>query len=350
MAARRYPPDICSGTETVFEALYAQARVRHDVRLVAGFKRSATLIPPEAVAVDLRAKERAYRWVLMGKAIRKEARQFRPELVLANNIEVPPTGVPTVCIVHDLNFGRPADRALGTRMRARFYAERAKRLEAVVAVSAATAGVLAKIGIPPERIHVVHNGVDLDLFRPVPPRDDGVLRIAYPGRILPAKGQHHAIDAVARLPRAHKERVQLTVAGAVVDPVYLEQLRVQAFNQPVEIVPDPLRLAPVYQAADIVVFPTELEEGFGFTAIEAMACGRPVVWFDQPAIREATGGIGVPVPRGDVLALRAAIMALLDDPARRAALGAAGRAFCERHRTWPAAWSKYEHLLGTLAG
>ncbi len=120
------------------------------------------------MAVDLREKEKAYRWVLMGKAIRKEARDFRPDVVLANNIEVPPTGVPTVCIVHDLNFGRPADRALGTRMRARFYAERAKRLEAVVAVSAATADVLTRIGIPAELIHVIHNGVDLDAFRPVP--------------------------------------------------------------------------------------------------------------------------------------------------------------------------------------
>jgi glycosyltransferase involved in cell wall biosynthesis len=80
-----------------------------------------------------------------------------------------------------------------------------------------------------------------------------------------------------------------------------------------------------------------------------MACGRPVVWFDQPAIREATGGVGVPVPRGDVLALRAAIQGLVDDPARRRAIGAEGREFCERHRTWPAAWEKYEQLLDTLA-
>ncbi len=177
-----------------------------------------------------------------------------------------------------------------------------------------------------------------------------MIRIAYPGRILPAKGQHHAIDAVSRLPRRQKARVHLSIAGAVVDPVYLEQLRVQAFNQPVEIVPDPPQLAPVYQGADIVVFPTELEEGFGFTAVEAMACGRPVVWFDQPAIREATGGIGVAVPRGDVLALRSALEALLDDPARRKALGAEGREFCERHRTWPAAWEKYEALFRSLSG
>jgi glycosyltransferase involved in cell wall biosynthesis len=349
LAARRFPPDVCSGTETVFEALYRLAKARHDVRLVAGFMRSRDRIPSEAVAVDLREKEKAYRWVLMGKAIRKEARDFCPDVVLANNIEVPPTGVPTICLVHDLNFGRVADRALGTRMRARFYAERAKRLDAVVAVSVATAGVLTQIGVPAELIHVIHNGVDLDVFRPVPAADDGVVRIAYPARILPAKGQHHAIDAVARLPRGAKERVRLTIAGAVVDRVYLEQLRVQAFNQPVDIVPDPPAIAPVYQAADIVVFPTELEEGFGFTAVEAMACGRPVVWFDQPAIREATGGVGVPVPRGDVLALRAAIQGLVDDPARRRAIGNEGREFCERHRTWPAAWDKYEQLLRTLA-
>jgi len=50
-----------------------------------------------------------------------------------------------------------------------------------------------------------------------------------------------------------------------------------------------------------------------------------------------------------VLALRAAIQQLVDDPTRRRAIGNAGREFCERHRTWAAAWEKYEQLLRTLA-
>ena len=106
---------------------------------------------------------------------------------------------------------------------------------------------------------------------------------------------------------------------------------------------------PVYQGADIIPVPTVLEEGFGFTAVEGMACGKPVIWFDQPAIREATGGIGLPVPREDIDALRAAIMRLMDDPAERARIGAEGRARCETALSWDAAWGRYEAALRGIA-
>ena len=54
MAARRFPPDVYSGTETVFGALYDCARARHEVRLVAGWSGARERIPAEAVGVRLR--------------------------------------------------------------------------------------------------------------------------------------------------------------------------------------------------------------------------------------------------------------------------------------------------------
>jgi glycosyltransferase involved in cell wall biosynthesis len=352
LAARRFPPDIHSGTETVFEALYARAREKHDVHLVVGYSRERHLVPPEAVAVDLRGKDKPRQWLAVSRAIYGEARKFRPDLVLSNSIEVPPTGFVTACIVHDLNFGRKPTDSLAMRARARVYAERAKRMDAIITVSAASALALARIGVPEGRIHVIHNGVDLETFRPDPDPaspEDGIVRFAYPSRILPGKGQHQAIDAVARLPREHKARAHLTIAGAVADPVYLDQIRIQAFHQPVDFALDVPSLAPHYQAADIVLFPTLLVEGFGFTAVEAMACGKPVVWFDQPAIREATGGIGMPVPKGDVVALRTAMMTLMDDPELRRRLGSEGRRYCEGNRGWDEVWTRYEGVLGNIA-
>ena len=68
MVARRYPPDVRSGTETVFENLYAQARLHHEVRLVVGYKTSFAGFPPEAVAVDLPA--------CAGKESVRDARRF----------------------------------------------------------------------------------------------------------------------------------------------------------------------------------------------------------------------------------------------------------------------------------
>ena len=81
---------------------------------------------------------------------------------------------------------------------------------------------------------------------------------------------------------------------------------------------DDRMLSIVYSAADLFVFPS-LQETFGQTALEAMACGTPVVGFEGVGcIPElvSCGVTGRKVPLGDVAALRAAIAQLLRDPAR----------------------------------
>lgn len=351
MCARRYPPDVWSGTETVFQNLYARARRHHDVRLVVGWTRDRSLVPPEATAVRLQGLSKQGAWLAMSKAILTEARRWKPDVVLSNSIELPPLPCPAAVIVHDLNFGQAGPSVQG-RLKRRFYSWRTRSLDAVITVSSATARALVANGIPEDRIRVVHNGVDIDQFRPpldpIPPPDDGVVRFAYPSRILPGKAQHLAMDAIARLPRKHKSRAHLTLVGAVNDPVYLDQLRVQAFEQPIRFELDVPSMVPHYQQCDVVLYPTVMTEGFGFTAVEAMAAGKPVIWFDQPAIREATGGIGVPVPKGDVKALRTAIMHLMDNPSERAALGQAGLDYVQRHRSWDRVWMQYDALLRSL--
>ncbi|MCP4806591.1 MAG: glycosyltransferase family 4 protein [Proteobacteria bacterium] len=352
MVARRYPPDVRSGTETVFENLYRRARQKHEVRLVVGFRNDRKLVPPEAVAVDLRGVGTAAAWRKLWWAAVREGRRFSPDVVLANSIEVPTFGAPAACIVHDLNFGI-ASRSAGVRARELFYAAKSRRLGAVITVSGASRQRLVEVGVPEGKIHVVHNGVDLARFRVVPRRElpdepEGMVRFAHPSRILPGKGQHVAIDAIARLPRTHKRRADLTVVGAVDDRVFFDQLKVQAWDQPVTVTGDVPEIAPYYQDADVVLFPTLMQEGFGFTAIEAMACGRPVIWSDQPAIREATGGIGRAVPQGDVVAMRAAMIELMDDPAERRRLGEAGRAFVEERYGWDGVWLRYERVLEGL--
>ncbi len=360
MAARRYPPDIYSGTETVFQALYEQARQRHEVRLVVGWRRSREFVPPEAVGVDLQGLNKASQWLAIARAVRKEARRWRPDVVLSNSIEVPPTGCPTVCIVHDLNFGmahgRPADGSptpmqdtLGARGRRLFYSLRSRSLAQIITVSQASAETLAQVGVRPEKIKMIHNGVDLEHFCPrTPERADDKVRFVYPSRILPGKGQHIAVDALARLPRLHKRRAELHIVGAVTDPVYLDQVRVQAFEQPVVFHLDVPDIAPHIQDADAVVFPSVMAEGFGFTAVEAMACGKPVIWSDQPAIREATGGIGIPVEVEDVDALKKAMCALMDEPDTRQEIGEAGRAHVQSQRDWARVWERYEMVLGDV--
>ncbi|MCB9795971.1 MAG: glycosyltransferase family 4 protein [Alphaproteobacteria bacterium] len=349
MVARRYPPDIRSGTETVFENLYAQAQARHEVRLVVGYTRDRALVPAEARAVDLRGLSRPRAWARIWRETAAELLRFRPDAVLSNSIEAPVLRAPTACVVHDLNFGQ-AGRGLGTLAREGFYRAKAARLGAIITPSEASAARLEALGVARSTLHVCPNGVDLERFcpaprRPLPGLDDAVYRFAYPSRILPGKAQHLALDALGRLPRRFKERAHLTLVGAAADPLFVDQLRIQAFQQPAQVLTDVADIVPFYQQADCVLFPSLMEEGFGFTAIEAMACGKPVIWFDQPAVREATGGHGFPVPSGDVDAMRDVMRALIEDPAKGEAVGAEGRAFVEARYGWGEAWARYEAVL-----
>lgn len=91
-----------------------------------------------------------------------------------------------------------------------------------------------------------------------------------------------------------------------------------------------------------------MQEGFGYTAIEGMACGKPVIWSEQEAVREATGGIGIAVPRDDADALKRAMLELGEDPERRKRVGEEGRAYVEAHYRWEDVWGRYERMLESL--
>ena len=355
MTSRRFPPDVYSGTETVFQSLYREARERHEVRLVVGWSSGRDRIPPEAIGVRLRGMSKPKQWLSMARAIRAEVKRWQPDVVLSNNLDLPPTGVPSVCVVHDLHFGEappdePRTGALGQWFKKAGYGTGSRLFRRIVTVSQSSAKALTDSGVDPGRITVIRNGVDVDRFTVQPPASEGdAVRFVCPSRILPPKAQHVAIDAIARLPGIYKRRATLDVVGACVDGVYLDQIRVQAYNQPVRFSVDVPDMSHHLQAADVVVLPTIMAEGFGLTATEAMACGKPVIWSEQPGIREATGGIGIAVPPGDVDALRAAMRRLMDSPEERSALGRAGRDFVEQNPDWSGVWSQYERVLVTAA-
>ncbi len=343
MVARRFAPDVQSGTETVFGKLYDEARrAGHEVRLVAGFRRDRALVPPECVAVDLRGRG-ASAWAVMAWAAAAEARRFRPDAVLSNSIEVVVPGVPVVTIVHDLNFGGAGQGAAATARRA-FYRAQSRALRRVVAVSEVTRQALLGAGIAADKVVVVHNGVDLERFVPGAGPAAGLLRLVHVSRVLPGKGQHASLDALGRLRPDQRRDVRLSIVGAVADGIYADQLRVSAHKLPVDFFFDVPDVVPHYRSASMALFPTLMPEGFGYAAVEAMACGLPVVGYEEPAVREATGGIAVLVARDDPAALRDAILRLSADPAERARLGEAGRAFVQRYR-WDRCWQGYERVL-----
>ena len=159
-----------------------------------------------------------------------------------------------------------------------------------------------------------------------------------------------AIDAFARLPDRFKKQARLTIVGAVADSIYLDRIRLHAYEQSIEFAVDVPKIEPYYQQADVILFPTVMTEGFGFTAVEGMSCGKPVIWFDQPAVREATGGIGMPVPQGDVQAMRDAMIKLIQDAELRTKLGEAGLKYARQHLSLQSVWERYEAVLREVSG
>lgn len=199
-------------------------------------------------------------------------------------------------------------------------------------------------GAERQRVRVVHPGVDLDVFAPGDQAaarravgvDPDALLLLFVGRIQPLKGPDLLVEAAADLVRRRPElRARLRVAilggpsGSGLDhPDALDQLAARrhirdltTFSPPT----DRAGLAQWYRAADLLAVPSH-NESFGLVAVEAEACGTPVVAADVGGLPVAVGGGGVLVASHDVTAWSHTLEGLLDDPRRRADLAARGLA------------------------
>ncbi len=215
----------------------------------------------------------------------------------------------------------------------------ARRLPAILTVSHnSRADIHGQLGVDLDRITVVPVGVDHTVFRPYP---DVAKR---PGRLMvttssdvPMKGLVPLLEAVAKL-RAERD-IDLVVIGKPQPrgrvARALERLGLTDIVTTVTGVSDE-ELARLYGEAEVAVVPS-LYEGFSLPAIEAMACGVPVVATTGGALPEVvgvSGETGLLVEPNDPSALVEAITRLLDDAELRARLGAAGRERVMHRFTW----------------
>ncbi len=183
------------------------------------------------------------------------------------------------------------------------------------------------------RAHLVPPGVDCDLFAPAADGQERDARVLYVGRVERTsrwKGLHVLVDALPRL----RERVPAARLEVVGDGDDVPHLRSRAQRLGVADAIDWVgrvehrELPRHYQRAGVAVLPSLTEsESFGMTLTEAMASGCPVVGSDVGGIPFVVrdGVDGLLVPPGDAEALADALADVLTDPARAAALGAAGR-------------------------
>ena len=190
----------------------------------------------------------------------------------------------------------------------------------VIVLSTPQARAFLDEGIDQAKLVQVPLGVDLETFRPHARPDDEVFRVAWVGQLTQSKGLSYFFEAarIAKVPN-----LELMVVGAVVgsDSPWRDEPRLRY------VPPQPrARLPPLYGSADVYVLPS-LAEGFPQTALEAMACGVPVIVSENTFGRDViTDGVeGYVVPIRDPLAIAERLRYLAANPDDRARMGAAAR-------------------------
>lgn len=186
-------------------------------------------------------------------------------------------------------------------------------------------------GVDPAKLVTTPLGVDLELYRPLPRRHDGVFRVLFVGQLTQRKGLSYLLDgfAAAAVPGS-----ELVLVGNVVGSD--APWRARRGVRHVAHVPR-WELPALYASADVLVLPS-LIEGFGLVALEAMACGRAVVvsehTFGADVISPGVDGYVVPIR--DAAAIAETLRRLADDPDLRGRVASNARA-----RAQELSWDAY---------
>lgn len=256
---------------------------------------------------------------------------------------------PLVQTFHTLGVLKNATLAPGDRPEPplRLVAERrvAEAADRIVVLTCDEARLLHRTyGLSGAKIQVVPAGVDLDRFAPAPaPRTPGPPRLLFVGRLQPLKGPDVAVRTLAEVRRTLPDARLLIVGGAsgsgdgTTGPDELRALAAElgvADGLELEPAIDQTALVSRYQQADVLLAPSR-SETFGLVALEAQACGTPVVAANVPGLRAVVGDGGTLVAGHDPTDHAAAAVGYLTDPVRAAGAADAGIARA-RHASWDA--------------
>ncbi|MBW3620728.1 MAG: glycosyltransferase family 4 protein [Actinobacteria bacterium] len=267
--------------------------------------------------------------------------------------------VPVVALSHGLEAGL-TDVRLGRLVR-----RATRHLAALTTISDFTESRLRPHVRAPRMVRIPP-GVDVEVFHPGLAGDP--LRAAWGvpadvplvgcvSRLVPRKGQDTLLAAWPDIHRRHPD-AWLVLAGTGPSE---DALRARAVALPQVVLPGQLsweHLPRAYAALDLFAMPCRTRllgtdvEGLGIVYLEAQACGVPVVAGRSGGAPEAVraGRTGEVVDGRDAGAVGETLAGLLDDPQRRAAMGAAGRAWVEADWSWTVIAERFRALLAEVTG
>jgi glycosyltransferase involved in cell wall biosynthesis len=249
------------------------------------------------------------------------------------------TAVPTVTSILDVQheylpefFSKPE-----LAYRKLIYGRSARDSELVIAISEhAKQTIVERLGVPEERVRVIHLGVDLATFTPSgTPREEFLF---YPANRWPHKNHERLFEAFAILRRTQPDlRLVLTGTGHEGHPVPagVEVLGRVPLDQLVEL----------YRTAAALVYPS-LFEGFGIPIVEAFATGCPVAASNTSSIPEVAGDAAVLFDPTSAEAIAAGVEQVLSDPAPYVARGLARAPLFTWSRSADAHIAVYRELAG----
>jgi glycosyltransferase involved in cell wall biosynthesis len=255
-----------------------------------------------------------------------------------NQVRTPPRRIPFTATIHDLTCWKMPALHSDANVRAdREFAERVlKRAAGIIAVSETTRrDAVEVLGIAPERIRTVYNGVaDAYFDAPAPPPRSKPYAL-FVGTIEPRKNLDRLLDAWSLLPKDVRASCDLLLAGGA--GWRCESLLDRLKNPPAGVkwlgyYPE-AQMPGLIRGAALLVYPS-LYEGFGLPVAQAMACGTPCVTSNVSCLPEIAGDAAILVNPESPEEISRAILRLLEQPEERARLAAAGRARAERLFRW----------------
>lgn len=181
------------------------------------------------------------------------------------------------------------------------------------------------------RLVCIPNGVDLERFRPLPEAAPDGFVIACAARLVPGKGVEDVISALAAMESTASAQLRIAGDGPDLDRL-LAHARTIGVDDRVELLGRVEDMPAFWHTCHLAVVPSrEWIESFSIAAVEAMACGLPVIASASGGLVEVVcdGETGTLVAAGDAAGFAAALDRYAREPDIRAAHGSAGRQRCE---------------------